>query len=149
MRLTLSLGLGIFVPGSGALAYANGDLPWVPIHASLADQGFFGQTAGIAFGLTLALMLEMRFAGLMQPREERERRMVFRWFVVGGFLTFACAVLGARKAPATQPSHRGLIHQPGCAQPGVAAKHARRLVMDRTPARRHPTARQDSLTSCA
>lgn len=66
--------------------------------------GVLGQIAGIAFGLTLALMLEIRFAGLMQPREERERRMVFRWFVVGGFLTFACAVLGACKAPASQPS---------------------------------------------
>lgn len=106
MRLTLSLGLGIFVPGSGALAYAGGDPPsWMPIRASLAGQQFFAQTAVIAFGLTLALMLEMRFAGLMQPREEHERRMVFRWFVVGGFLTTACAVLGACESPATQPSH--------------------------------------------
>lgn len=105
MRLTLSLGLGIFVPGAGALAYASGDPPpWMPIRASLADQQFFAQTAVVAFGLTLALMLEIRFAGLMQQRDERERRMVFRWFVVGGFLTTACAVLGACESPATQPS---------------------------------------------
>lgn len=106
MQFTLSLGLGIFVPGSGALAYAGGHPPsWIPIRASLANQQFFAQIAVIVFGLTLALMLEMRFAGLMKPREERERRMVFRWFVVGGFLTTACAVLGACESPATQPSH--------------------------------------------
>lgn len=106
MQLALSLGLGIFVPGSGALAYAGGHPPsWMPVSASLADQQFFAQTAVIAFGLTLALMLEMRFAGLMQPRDERERRMVFRWFVVGGFLTTACAVLGICVSPATQSSH--------------------------------------------
>lgn len=107
MRLTLSLGLGIFVPGSGALAYADGRSPsWMPIHASsLADQQFFAQIAVIAFGLTLALMLEIRFAGLMQPLEECERRMVFRWFVVGGFLTTACAVVGACESPATLPIH--------------------------------------------
>jgi hypothetical protein len=100
-RLLLSVGLGIFVPGSGALAYGMGDIPsWAPIRATLANQSFFEQIAVVAFGLTLALMLEMRFAGVMGRREERERRMVFRWFVIGGLLTTACAVAGACTAPA-------------------------------------------------
>jgi hypothetical protein len=60
----------------------------------MASKSLFAVLAGIAFTLTVALMIEMRFAGSLPPSLEQERRKVFRSFYIGGGLTTGCAIAG-------------------------------------------------------
>jgi hypothetical protein len=94
-RIMLSVGIGIVAPGCGALAFGSaGTRRWVPIGTGMASQGLFSALAGIAFTLTVALMIEMRFAGSLPRSLEQERRRVFRSFYLGGGLTTGCAIAG-------------------------------------------------------
>jgi hypothetical protein len=94
-QITFSIIVGIFAPGCGAWIFGSAsNRRWVPIGTGMANQGLFSSLAEVAFTLTLALMIEMRFAGSLPRLLEQERRRVFRSFYAGGALTSACAVTG-------------------------------------------------------
>jgi hypothetical protein len=94
-RIIFSIGVGIAAPVCGAWVFGSASARrWMPIGTGMAGQGLFSDLAGIAFTLTVALMIEMRFAGSLPIRLEHERRRVFRSFYIGGALTTSCAFAG-------------------------------------------------------
>jgi hypothetical protein len=89
----LSIAIGAIPPACGAWLLGSASTRrWVPIGTGMANKSLFAVLAGIAFTLTVALMIEMRFAGSLPPSFEQERRKVFRSFYIGGGLTTGCAI---------------------------------------------------------
>lgn len=94
-RFLLSVAVGIVPPACGAWLLGSASTrKSIPIGTGLASKSLFATLAGIAFTLTVALMMEMRFAGSLPRHLEQERRKVFRSFYVGGGLTVGCAMAG-------------------------------------------------------
>jgi hypothetical protein len=94
-RVLLSVAIGAVPPACGAWLLGSASTrKWVPIGIGMASKGLFAALAGIAFTLTVALMIEMRFAGSLPAHFEQERRKVFRSFYIGGGLTTSCAIAG-------------------------------------------------------
>jgi hypothetical protein len=60
----LSIAIGAIPPACGAWLLGSASIRrWVPIGTGMASKSLFAVLAGIAFTLTVALMIEMRFAG--------------------------------------------------------------------------------------
>lgn len=91
----LTLAVGVVPPACGAWLLGSASTrKSIPIGTGLASKSLFTTLAEIAFTLTVALMIEMRFAGSLPKHFEQERREVFRSFYIGGGLTTCCAIAG-------------------------------------------------------